>query len=285
MNERAAATSTSGLRFTKMHGAGNDFVVIDQRYASAALPAVLITRICDRQRGVGCDQLLTIEPAHTAGAALSYGVWNADGSGARQCGNGARCVAAWAQREGLIGIGESLLDSPAGVVRAVINTSGDISIELPAPRFDPASIPLLATQAADYPIEVDGNAMSFGAVSMGNPHAVFEVTDVEAVDAVRIGLAVIRDSRFADGCNVGFAQVVDRATIRLRVFERGAGETLACGSGACAAMAVLQQRGLVDQQIAVHLPGGTLEISWPGAHAPIRMRGPTAFVFEGVWLA
>ncbi|MGQ0799701.1 MAG: diaminopimelate epimerase [Pseudomarimonas sp.] len=285
MNERAAATSTGGLRFTKMHGAGNDFVVIDRRAADLPLPAAFIAHVCDRQFGVGCDQLLTIEPARTPGAALAYGIWNADGSGAGQCGNGARCVVAWARRNGLIGVGESLLDSPSGSVQAIIDADGGITIELPTPRFEPTAIPLLAEQAADYAIEVDGKSLRFGALSMGNPHAVIEVTDVNAIDAPGLGLALQSDPRFPDRCNVGFAQIVDRATIRLRVIERGVGETLACGSGACAAVAILQQRGLLDQQVAVHLRGGTLEILWPGTDAPMRMRGPTAFVFEGEWLA
>lgn len=285
MSERAAALPARGLRFTKMHGAGNDFVVIDRRHASDVLPAALITQICDRQRGVGCDQLLTIEAARTPGAALAYDIWNADGSGSSQCGNGARCVAAWAKREGLIGVGDSLFDSPAGSVRATIDASESVTIELPAPRFEPAAIPLLADQADLYAIDIDGTAITFVALSMGNPHAVIEVVDVDTVDAVRIGLAVQTDSRFPDRCNVGFAQLVDRATIRLRVVERGVGETLACGSGACAAVAALQRRGLLDQAVAVHLRGGTLEISSPSAAAPMRMRGPTAFVFEGEWLA
>lgn len=281
-----SATPTSigrgGLRFSKMHGAGNDFVVVDRR-AAAPLPAALTALLCDRHRGVGCDQLLTIEQPRSCGAALAYGIWNSDGSLAGQCGNGARCVAAWAQREGLIGIGDWLFDSPSGPVHARIDAQAGLSIELQAPNFDPAAIPLLDTQADTYEIAVEGVALRFSALSMGNPHAVVEVDAVDAVDVPRIGALLQRDTRFPDSCNVGFAQWLDRARIRLRVVERGVGETLACGSGACAAVAVLRRRGLLDSEVAVELPGGTLRIFWPQDDAPMRMTGPTEFVFEGEW--
>jgi len=274
----------AALRFTKMHGAGNDFVVIDRRGA-APLDAALIARLCDRRRGVGCDQLLTIEAPRSAGAALAYGIWNADGSRAGQCGNGARCVAAWALREGLLGTGATALDSPSGPVRAEISADGAVSVELQAPDFDPAALPMRATADDFHSIDVDGEQIRFGAVSMGNPHVVIEVEDVAAVDAPRIAAALQSDPRFPDRCNVGFAQVLDRRQLRLRVVERGVGETLACGSGACAAVAVLVRRGRLDSSAQVTLPGGTLQIDWPGGPAPVRMSGPTAFVFEGEWLA
>jgi len=267
-----------------MHGAGNDFVVVDCRASTEPLSARLIGALCDRHRGVGCDQLLTIEPPRSADATLAYGIWNADGSAAGQCGNGARCVAAWARRAGIFTIDEAVMDSPSGPVRTLINAeSAVISIELPPPDFDPAAIPLLAPPADSYRAQLDPDDLTFGAVSMGNPHAVIQVADVDQVDVARIGAALQADPRFPDRCNVGFAQVMDRQTIKLRVFERGVGETLACGSGACAAVAVLRRRGELDAGVAVHLPGGTLHIDWPHLGAPIRMAGPTAFVFEGEW--
>ncbi len=274
---------TAALRFSKLHGAGNDFVVIDRRDACVPLDPALIHRLCDRHRGVGCDQLLTIEPPRTPGAALAYGIWNTDGSPAGQCGNGARCVAAWARRAGIIDVGEALLDSPSGTVRAHAGDDGTIAIDLQVPEFAPQAIPLNAVATDRYQALIDGEPIEFGAVSLGNPHAVIVVDDVSSTDVARIGRALQQDPRFPDRCNVGFAQIVDRGRIRLRVFERGVGETLACGSGACAAVAVLRRRGLLDARVAVELPGGTLQIFWPEAAAPMRMAGPTAFVFEGEW--
>ncbi len=283
MSARPGAFGPAGLRFTKMHGAGNDFVVIDRRAAAADLSPELIGRLCDRRRGVGCDQLLTIEPPRSGGAALAYGVWNADGSAAGQCGNGARCVAAWGLREGVLRVGESMLDSPSGPVRAIIAADQGISIDMQTPQFSPAAIPLRSTEADSYLFEFAGESLHFGAVSIGNPHAVIEVENVDTADVARVGIALQNDSRFPDRCNVGFAQIVSRCHVRLRVFERGAGETLACGSGACAAVAVLRRRGQLDQRVSVTLPGGTLDIFWPDAEANMRMSGPTAFVFEGEW--
>lgn len=274
----------AALRFSKMHGAGNDFVLIDRR-AAPPLDAALVARLCDRHLGVGCDQLLTIEAARSAGAAFAYGIWNADGSRAGQCGNGARCVAAWAVRQGLLGVGTATLDSPSGPVLADVAADGAISIVLQAPDFAPEAVPMLAAAADLHSIDVDGTPVRFGVVSMGNPHAVIEVEDVAAVDATRIAAALQADPRFPDRCNVGFAEIVDRRRLRLRVVERGVGETLACGSGACAAVALLARRGKLDPSVEVALPGGTLRIDWPGGAAAVRMSGPTAFVFEGEWLA
>lgn len=283
MSARPDAFGPAGLRFTKMHGAGNDFVVIDRRAASADLSPQLIEKLCDRRRGVGCDQLLSIEPARSEGAALAYGIWNADGSAAGQCGNGARCVAAWALREGLVQTGEYMLDSPAGPLSAFISADHGISIDMPRPQFSPQAIPLRSAEADSYRFEFDGESVYFAAVSLGNPHAVIEVDDVDTADVARVGPGLQNDPRFPDRCNVGFAQIINRRHIRLRVYERGVGETLACGSGACAAVAVLRRRGLLDERVSVTLPGGTLDIVWPDAHAKMRMSGPTAFVFEGEW--
>lgn len=272
------------LRFCKMHGAGNDFVIVDRRVDIAPLSEALIRQVCDRHRGVGCDQLISIEPARSQGAALAYGIWNADGSRALQCGNGARCVVAWAQRDGIIGVGSSLIDSPSGPVQATLADDGAISIELGAPQFAPERIGLALPESSSYAFEIDGKRVDFFAVSLGNPHAVIRVPSADAAD-VSTAVALQHSALFRDGCNVGLAEVISRGEIRLRVIERGVGETLACGSGACAAVAALRRAGELDADVAVDLAGGRLHIDWPGEGSAIRMRGPTCFVFEGEWLA
>jgi diaminopimelate epimerase len=273
------AASWPGLRFSKMHGAGNDFVVLDWRRQTTALPATFAVWLADRRRGVGCDQVLTIEAPRSPAAVLAYGIWNADGSPARQCGNGARCVAAWARRAGLVSTADLLMDSPAGPVRARF-VDDQVEVERETPVFQPDALPFLG-EGPPGVATIDGRAWQFGLVSMGNPHAVIEVDDVDAVAVARIGTALQADPRFPASCNVGFAGVLDRGRIRLRVFERGVGETLACGSGACAAVAWLRREGRVDAEVEVALPGGRLQIGWSGGSAPLRMRGPATFVFEG----
>lgn len=274
------AAAEPGLAFSKMHGAGNDFVVLDWRARARPPSAALAAWLADRRRGVGCDQVLTIEPPRSAAAAFAYGIWNADGSAAQQCGNGARCVAAWARRAGLVTASAFTMDSPAGPVAARV-VGDEIEVELGVPEFDPAALPYRAERAGGA-LAVDGSTLAFGTVSIGNPHAVFEVDAVDTAQVERIGRALQADPRFPESCNVGFAQVIDRAQIRLRVYERGVGETLACGSGACAAVAWLARAGRVGDDVQVVLPGGRLQIGWPGGSAPMRMRGPAAFVFEGV---
>jgi diaminopimelate epimerase len=271
------------LRFTKMHGIGNDFVVVDRRGASAPLEPALVRAIGDRHTGVGFDQLLTVEDARAPGSRAAYGIYNSDGSTARQCGNGVRCIVAWLHREAPID-GAIRLDGPAGGVSCERLADGRIRVDMGVPRFAPADLPFAAAEDADpHRIEIDGAPLSIGIASMGNPHAVLEVDDVDAAPVGSLGPRIERHPRFPDRANVGFAQVVARHAIRLRVFERGVGETLACGSGACAAAAVLIRRGRVDSPLAVTLPGGTLEIAWAGAGQPLWMTGPAAFVFEGTW--
>ena len=273
------------LRFCKMHGAGNDFVMLDRRGDSEPLDPALAMRLADRHTGVGCDQVITIEDPRSPAAAAYYGIWNADGSASKQCGNGARCVAAWLIRDGLAEP-SFVLDSPSGPVRAERRPDDGIAINMGIPDFSPAAIGLDVEHEADpYAWQIEGAPVSFGAVSIGNPHAVIEVDDVVKAPVARQGPALQNDPAFRDGCNVGFAQVLAPDRIRLRVFERGAGETLACGSGACAAVAVLARRGRVGRVVAVELPGGTLHISWNGAGQPVWLAGPTAFVFEGEFSA
>lgn len=271
-----------GLRFTKMHGIGNDFVVIDCRAAPLPLATAHIAQLGDRRFGIGFDQLLTIEPARDAACAFRYGIYNSDGSPAGQCGNGVRCVAAWLQRAGVLGAGATRLQSPTGPVGVELLMDGRVRVDMGVPQFAPERIPLRVEAEADaYRLRVDGADVEFGAVSIGNPHALVEVDDIADAPLVTLGVALSTDAHFPQGCNVGFAQLLDRAHLRLRVWERGAGATLACGSGACAAVAVLRRRGKLDVDVAVDLPGGTLRIGWAGAGAPVWMTGPAEFVFEG----
>lgn len=271
-----------GLPFTKMHGAGNDFVVVDRRAAREPIAPPLARVLADRHRGVGCDQVMLIEPPRTPGAIAAYRILNADGSEARQCGNGVRCVIAWLARDLGLGTTGLRLDGPTGPVHAAIDAAGGITVDLEIPDFRPGSIPFHADGDADpHRLEVDGEAVAIGAVAIGNPHAVIVVDDVRVAPVARLGTAIERHPSFPDRVNVGFAEVVDRQRIHLRVHERGVGETLACGSGACAAVAVLARRGLVGHSVAVELPGGTLRVEWDGK-GPIRLSGPTAFVFEGI---
>ena len=277
------------MRFTKMHGAGNDFVVLDLRDGRVPPDAAMCARIADRHRGVGCDQILTVEAPRSTDAVASYRIWNSDGSVAQQCGNGARCIAAWLVRDGAASaLGDFAIDSPAGTHAVARDAQGGFAIDMGAPQFAPAAIPLHGLDAAqdEYEVDVDGIEIRFGAVSMGNPHAVIEVADADAADVVRIGTALQRHAAFPQSVNVGFAEVVSRDRIRLRVYERGAGETLACGSGACAAVVALVRRDRIDagRDIEVALPGGSLRIRYDRVEGRVRMSGPTAFVFEGEWL-
>jgi diaminopimelate epimerase len=280
----ALATAAPVLRFTKMHGAGNDFVVIDLRDGTPAPDAALAARLADRHFGVGCDQLLTIEPPRTATAVASYRIWNADGSNSEQCGNGARCVAAWLVRDGAAREMHFRVDSPLATHAVERLHDGRYAIAMGVPRFDPADVPLAGFPAFQqrYPVAVNGGEfVELGAVSIGNPHAVVEVADVDAAPVATLGPALQGSAAFPESANIGFVQVVARDRIRLRVFERGVGETLACGSGACAAAAVLMRRGVVDRSVSVALPGGELHIRWPDEGAEVIMSGPAAFVFEG----
>jgi diaminopimelate epimerase len=274
------------LRFSKMHGAGNDFVVLDLRDGAPPPSPGLCRALADRHTGVGCDQILTVEPPIRQGALASYRIWNSDGSPSGQCGNGARCVAAWLVRAGATEATRFELESPAGTHAVEALGNGQYRIAMGVPRFDPEQVPMAGVeqQAATYTITLpDLGELRFGAVSMGNPHAVIEVDDVDAADVARIGPRLQASALFPDSANIGFAQVLDRGRIRLRVYERGVGETLACGSGACAAMAVLVRAGRLDRDVAVSLPGGELRIAWPDDAAQVSMAGPTAFVFEGRW--
>ncbi|WP_386068294.1 diaminopimelate epimerase [Tahibacter sp. UC22_41] len=270
------------MPFSKMHGIGNDFVVIDCRERALPLTAAEIARLGDRHFGVGFDQLLTIEPSRDPDCAWRYGIYNRDGSEAGQCGNGVRCVAAWLRRAGALGEGLTRLQSPSGAVAVEMLADGRVRVDMGVPQFAPAAIPLREAQTAITYTRILGTAdVEFGAVSMGNPHAVIEVADVAAAPVADWGPALETHADFPDRANVGFAQVLSPQAIRLRVWERGVGETQACGSGACAAVVALARRGRVGADVDVQLPGGLLQISWAGPGEPVWMTGPAAFVFEG----
>lgn len=269
-------------RFSKMHGAGNDFVLLDLRGGLPAPDAAQIRQLAERHTGIGFDQLIAIEDSHREGCVARYRIWNCDGSIAGQCGNGARCVAAWLLRDGTANSPRFAIDSPAGVIEARWLDSGDYAIDMGRPDFVPAHVPFHATsETNEYALATSAGELRFGAVSMGNPHAVLRVDAVATTPVAELGAALQARHEFPQGVNVGFAEVVSRSHVRLRVFERGAGETRACGSGACAAAAVLIRQGLVDRHVAIDLPGGRLQIEWPSDDANLRMAGPAAFVFEG----
>jgi diaminopimelate epimerase len=278
-----------GLRFSKMHGLGNDFVVVDCRTQPLGLDANAIRLFGDRHFGVGFDQLLSIEPARDPTCAFAYGIWNTDGTRSGQCGNGLRCVVRWLARAGILQVGATRLESPSGPVAVELLADARVRADMGEPRFDPAAIPLAvharATRAerASYTIDVAGRDVEIGAVSMGNPHALIEVDDIDGAPVGVLGPQIEHADAFPQRCNVGFAQIVSRDAIRLRVWERGVGETLACGTGACAAVAVLRRRAKLDANVTVELPGGALEISWDGPGHALRMSGPATFVFEGEW--
>lgn len=275
------------LPFSKMHGAGNDFVVLDLRDGVPPPGPELAARLADRHFGVGCDQILTIEPPRSADAVAAYRIWNSDGSTSQQCGNGARCVAAWLVRAGAARGDRFRVDSPLTTHDVRRLDGGHYAIAMGVPEFTPARIPLagFARPQDEYDVRVDEDLrLRFGAVSMGNPHAVIEVRCADDAAVLRYGTALQQSAAFPESVNVGFAEVVARDHLRLRVYERGVGETLACGSGACAAAAVLMKRGRIDRDARIVLPGGELRIQWPSDDSEVIMSGPTAFVFEGNWI-
>ncbi|MEO7050331.1 MAG: diaminopimelate epimerase [Rhodanobacter sp.] len=275
----------SSLHFSKMHGSGNDFLVLDCRQREFALDVAQIRALADRHVGVGFDQLLSVEPARDPSCAFYYGIWNADGSRSGQCGNGVRCVAAWLHRAGALALGEDVrIESPSGPVAVRLLGADKVTVDMGEPVFEPARIPFVApAPAAAYEIPLNDGHVRIGAVSMGNPHAVLVVSDLTDPRLQELGPQLSSHERFPAHCNAGFVQPVDRGLLRLRVYERGAGWTLACGTGACAAVAILRRRGEVDDHVRVDLPGGSLTIDWAGPGHALWMTGPAAFVFEGEW--
>ncbi len=270
------------LEFTKMHGLGNDFVVIEAP-SGAQLPSVeQWRRLSARHTGIGFDQALVLEPPRRGGTSVYYRIFNADGGEVEQCGNGARCIAAYLHRRGRAGTGEITMDSPAGLIRARVHEAGLVAVDMGVPNFDPRSLPFEAPgEAPVYPLRVADTEVEIGAVSLGNPHAVLTVAAVASAPVDRLGPAIERHPRFPQRVNVGFMEITDRTHIRLRVFERGTGETLACGTGACAAVAVGRRHTRLDAEVQVDLPGGSLEVTWPGHGEHIWLKGAAAIAFEG----
>lgn len=274
-----------GFRFTKMHGLGNDFVVLDARASPLALDTTRIRAMADRHTGVGFDQMMILEPARDAACIAAYTIRNADGTVAPQCGNGARCLGAWLHRAGVLPIGvEVMLQSPVGIVRMRLVDATTVTVEMGEPEFEPARIPFDAPAAADtYLLDVDGERIEISAASIGSRHAVIEVDDTASASVDRLGPRITAHPRFPQGANACFVHVVDEHSVKLRVHERGAGWTLACGSGACATVAALHRRGRVGDDVHVEMPGGALAISWKGPGHALSMTGPAAFSFDGEW--
>jgi diaminopimelate epimerase len=268
-----------------MHGAGNDFVLLDWRGSSRQLDAGQAALIADRRRGVGCDQILILRTATLPDCLAAYEIRNTDGSPAGQCGNGARCIALYLQMQGA-GAAQFQLQSPAGPIAVTACDDGEFELDMGLPRFAAAEVPItLATEDGHetgfYQLDSPCGLLRFGAASMGNPHALLQVADIDKAEVAAVGNFLGKHEIFPEGCNIGFAQVLDRRNIRLRVFERGAGETLACGSGACAAVAILLSAGQVDDEVKVSLPGGILVIKWDASGQGVRMKGPATHVFSG----
>jgi diaminopimelate epimerase len=269
------------IKFTKMHGAGNDFVVIDAINQTVNLSAEQIRHIADRHMGVGCDQLLLVERPTRDDADFRYRIFNADGSEVEQCGNGARCFVRFVHDHGLTQQHEIRVETASGIIVPKLESDGRVTVNMGAPRFEPIDIPFVATERAlTYTLDVAGKDLTICALSMGNPHAVVLVDDVDTAPVTTSGALIEIHPRFPNRVNAGFMQIVDRSHIRLRVFERGAGETLACGTGACAAVVAGISLGLLDQQVEVSTHGGTLTISWGGGNTPVWLTGPTVNVFE-----
>ncbi len=269
------------LRFTKMQGLGNDFVVIDAVRQPFEMTPERARFLADRRFGVGCDQILIVEPSRLPGVDFRYRIFNLDGE-VEQCGNGSRCFARYVRDKGLTDKDEIRVETLAGVISPRLGADGLVTVDMGAPVLEPARIPFVSdTDAPAQPLEVAGETITIGAVSMGNPHAVQVVADVDTAPVAAQGPLIEHHPRFPARVNAGFMQVVDRHTIRLRVFERAAGETLACGTGACAAVVSGIRRGLLDSPVRVHARGGELSIAWAGPGLPVLMTGPAVTVFEG----
>jgi diaminopimelate epimerase len=269
------------FEFTKMHGLGNDFIVFDAPAEGAPAPE-LLRKLADRHTGIGFDQALMLEKPRRDGTLVYYRIFNADGDEVEQCGNGARCIAAFVSRRLGRGPGLLVMDSPGGLIRARVLADGQVSVAMGIPNFAPASLPFEASsEASVYPLAVGGSVVEIGAVSIGNPHAVIRVPSVDDAPVDRLGPAIECHTRFPRRTNVGFMEVMAPDHIRLRVHERGTGETRACGTGACGAVAVGRKHGLLDAQVRVDLPGGRLVVQWQGPGEPIWLTGPAQTVFEG----
>ncbi|AUN96311.1 diaminopimelate epimerase [Pseudazoarcus pumilus] len=271
------------MRFTKMHGLGNDFVVVDATRAPAELTPERVRAIADRHFGVGCDQLLVVEPPTRADVDFRYRIFNADGGEVEQCGNGARCFVRFVHDKGLTAKRRIRVETCSGVIEPYLEDDGLVTVDMGVPVLEPAEIPFRSdsrelVQALEL---TDDTRIAITAVSMGNPHAVHVVADIDSAPVATLGPLIESHERFPARVNAGFMQVLDEHAVRLRVFERGAGETLACGTGACAAVVAGVLRGLLASPVRVATRGGELTIAWDGAGTPVHMTGPAVTVFEG----
>ncbi|MGY5584013.1 diaminopimelate epimerase [Vibrio cincinnatiensis] len=270
------------FHFSKMHGLGNDFMVVDCITQNVFFSPELIRRLANRHTGVGFDQLLVVEAPYDPETDFHYRIFNADGSEVEQCGNGARCFARFVRMKGLTNKYQLSVSTKKGKIILSIEEDDQITVNMGEPEFEPSKIPFRAKQAEKtYIMRVDEQTLFCGAVSMGNPHVVTVVEDVTTADVQTLGPLLESHERFPERVNAGFMQVIDRQHIKLRVYERGSGETQACGSGACAAVAVGIAQGLLDHTVTVQLPGGHLEIRWQGPGKPLYMTGPATHVFDG----
>ena len=270
------------LKFTKMHGAGNDFVVFDGINQPIELTAARYQALADRHFGVGCDQILLVQAATRPDCDFRYRIFNADGGEVQQCGNGARCFVRFVHEQGLTPKREIRVETASGVIVPKLEDDGRVTVNMGPPRFDPAEIPFSApARAITYPLEVAGRELEISALSMGNPHAVCVVDDADAAPVAELGPLIEHHPRFPQRVNAGFMQILGRGEIRLRVYERGSGETLACGTGACAAAVAGMTRGLLDATVQVRTRGGDLSIHWAGAGGDVFLTGPAVTVFQG----
>ena len=269
------------LKFTKMQGLGNDFVVIDAVNQSVCLSPAQRRLLADRHFGVGCDQILLVEGA-VGDADFRYRIYNADGGEVEQCGNGARCFVRYVHDRGMTQKNEIRVETSGGLIIPRLEANGEVSVNMGTPKFEPQQIPFIAERRAmTYSIDISGRRVEISAVSLGNPHAVQLVEDIDGAPVITEGALIENHPSFPKRVNAGYMQVVDRAHIRLRVYERGAGETLACGTGACAAVVTGIERGLLQSTVQVNMRGGDLTVRWEGEGQPVWMTGPAVTVFDG----
>jgi diaminopimelate epimerase len=270
------------LQFTKMHGAGNDFVVLDGIRQHIELSPAQYQALADRHFGIGCDQILLVQAPTRPDCDFRYRIFNADGGEVQQCGNGARCFVRFVHDQGLTPKREIRVETASGVIVPKLEDDGRVTVDMGPPRFGPAEIPFIApARALTYRLNVAGRELEISALSMGNPHAVWLVDDADAAPVAELGPLIEQHASFPQRVNVGFMQIVGRDRIRLRVFERGSGETLACGTGACAAVVAGITRGLLDASVSVETRGGTLSIRWAGSGSDVFLTGPAVTVFQG----
>lgn len=272
----------SVVEFTKMHGLGNDFAVIENLDGRIVLDTDTVRRWSDRHTGIGFDQLLVVKSPTVDAAEFDYQIYNADGEEVEHCGNGARCFARFVTDRKLTQNSSIDVNTALGIITLVLQDDDQVMVKMGVPQFEPSVIPFVAdTRSAFYELDVEGQRFDVGAASIGNPHVLLRVDDLCVAEVERLGTIIERHKRFPNRVNIGFMQLIDRQHIRLRVFERGVGETRACGTGACAAVAIAYTQGLLDNTAVVSLPGGNLKIHWPNVHSSIEMTGSCSTVFEG----